>query len=228
MNGAGRTFEPWVSDAVRAHMEELLAAAAAGTPERYRASMRSLGMDLGERLRGSLPGEGDILVVTTVEDADFLGRGIVDALGVGDRLKVFCYWNERDAVRDVAPIISKYEEPLDEPRVSAVVVVKSIISGACVVRTNLIEALDKLHHSVPVFVVAPVMHVDARKKLRREFPTEVADRFKYVVCAFDTEKEGEVIRPGIGGSVYELLGLGDKHTKNRLRPRMLSERRRVG
>jgi hypothetical protein len=209
-------------------MDELLAAADAAAPDRYRESMRRLGSDLGERLREFLPREGDVLVVTTVEDADFLGRGVVDALAVGDRLKIFCYWNERDAARDVAPIISKYEEPLDEPRVTAVVVVKSIISGACVVRTNIIEALDKLHHSVPVFVVAPVMHVDARKKLRREFPTDVADRFKYVVCALDTEKDGEMIRPGIGGSVYELLGLGDKHTKNRVRPRIVAERRRVG
>ena len=227
MNGGERTYEGWVNDVVKTHLEQLLVAARSSAPNDYRESMRQLGLDLGARLKMHAPSDGDILFVTTVEDADYLARGVMDALQAGDRLKVFCYWNERNSARDVAPIISKYEETLDEPRVAAVVVVKSIISGACVVRTNLTEALDKLHHAVPVFVVAPVMHVHAKKKLRREFPSGVSDRFNYVFCALDREKEGENIRPGVGGSVYELLGLGDKHSKNQVRPRLVGEPSRM-
>jgi len=224
MNTAGRAYEAWVTDEVKARMEKLLAAAQSNATSAYREWMHALGTDLGAHLSTQLPAEGEVLLITTVEDADFLGRGVLGALQPPSRVKVFCYWNERDSARDTAPIISKYEEPLEEGRVAAVVIVKSIISGACVVRTNLIEALRKIRHSVPVFVVAPVMHVDAKKKLRREFHPSIADRFSYVVCALDREREGEIIRPGIGGSVYELLGLGDKHTKNRVRPQMLAER----
>lgn len=224
MSEAKRTYESWVTDVAKGHLTELLTAAERQATEAYRAAMRSVGCDLGAQLEPSLPREGQILLVTTVEDADYLGRGVLDAIEGNHPVRVFCYWNTRNHARDTAPIISRYEEPLDEPRVSAVVVVKSIISGACVVRTNLIEALSKLHHDVPVFVVAPAMHVDAKKKLRREFAPSVADRFQYVFCAVDHEKDGENIRPGVGGSVYELLGLGDKDTKNRHRPLLLAER----
>jgi hypothetical protein len=224
MNKPSRTYEPWVNDAVKRRMDLLLAAAVDHATTAYREWMKALGGDLGAQLKSILPSDGQIVVVTTVEDADFLSQGVLGAIDAGERLRLFCYWNERNAERDIAPIISKYEEPLDEPRVSAVVVVKSVISGACVVRTNLTETLAKLRHNVPVFVVAPVMHADARKKLRREFDRQVADRFRFITCAIDSEKDGENVQPGIGGSVYELLGLGDKHTKNRVRPTIVAER----
>ncbi len=225
MSEASRIYEPWVTDAVKGHFAELLTAAEEQATEAYRAAMRRVGRDLGAQLEPALPRDGQILLVTTVEDADYLGRGVIEAMVEGKHaVRVFCYWNSRNKTRDTAPIISRYEEPLDERDVRAVVVVKSIISGACVVRTNLIEALSKLRHDVPVFVVAPAMHVEAKKKLRREFAPSVADRFQYVFCAVDREKDGENIRPGVGGSVYELLGLGDKDTKNRHRPLLLAER----
>jgi hypothetical protein len=224
MTKHSRTYESWVDDSVKLRLGLLLEAAAPGRVSDYRQQMSALGMDLGRRLEPLLPTTGDIVFVTTVEDADFLSHGVVSAIELGDRLKLFCYWNERDAHRDTAPIISRYEEPIDESRVSAVVIAKSVISGACVVRTNLIETLAKLHHDVPVFVVAPVMHSQAKTKLRREFEVGIAARFQFITCAVDSEKDGENVKPGIGGSVYELLGLGDKHTKNRVRPRILSQR----
>jgi hypothetical protein len=75
-----------------------------------------------------------------------------------------------------------------------------------------------------VFVLAPVMHVDADQKLRKEFTPAVAARFHIVTCAIDQEKDGDVIVPGVGGNVYGLLGLTDAHTKNRYRPRIVAER----
>ena len=68
------------------------------------------------------------------------------------------------------------------------------------------------------------MHSQAKAKLRREFDAAIAARFQFITCAVDSEKDGENVKPGIGGSVYELLGLGDKHAKNRVRPRILSQR----
>lgn len=92
-------------------------------------------------------------------------------------------------------------------------------------RTNLIDVLEHLHHAVPVFVLAPVMHVGAERKLKSEFPAAVAERFQITTFAIDSERHGEIVEPGIGGSVYELLGLGDKHTKNAVWPRLVDERR---
>lgn len=224
MTDHARKYEPWADETVRRHMEGLLEAAAQGSVEAYREGMRVIGKDLGLQLREKLPADGDLLFVTTVEDADFLGAGVLEALPKGRTVKVFCYWNERDRDRDTAPIVSRFEEPLDEARTTAVVVIKSIVSGACVVRTNLTEALSRLHHDVPVFVVAPAMHIGAKKKLQKEFAPSVAERFRYVVCAIDPVKEGETIRPGVGGSVYELLGMGDGRSKNRYRPRLVAER----
>lgn len=217
-----RTYEPWVEASVRDHLDMLLRAAEERAVSGYRELMTALGHDLAARLSLELPAMGNVLIVTTVEDADFLCRGVIDELRLRERTRLFCYWNERRSELDVAPIVSKYEEPLDN--VAAVVVVKSIISGACVVRTNLAEALTKVHTATPIFVLSPVMHVDAHRKLRREFSTDVADRFRYVFAAKDSEKDGDNIKPGIGGSVYELLGLGDKHSKNRYRPKLLAER----
>ena len=79
-----------------------------------------------------------------------------------------------------------------------------------------------------IFVVSPVMFIGAEARLSREFPEEISSRFKFVHFATDTEKDAdsENIRPGIGGSVYELLGLGDDHTKNKYMPSIVKQRRK--
>src|SRR5688572_24870926 len=89
----------------------------------------------------------------------------------------------------------------------------------CIGRRGSKSPRPKLPHDVPVFVVAPVMHSQAKAKLRREFDAAIAARFQFIACAVDSEKDGENVKPGIGGSVYELLGLDDKHAKNRVRLR---------
>lgn len=227
MTNAGRRLAGWVDEAVQLRLQALLDAASSHSVDAYREGMRALGQDLGTRLRDALPPEGDILVVTTVEDADFLSAGVLEALPSERRVKLFCYWNERDTVRNLAPIVSRYEEPLDEARTSAVVVIESIVSGACVVRTNLAEALSRLRHDVAVFVVAPVMQMGAKRGLRRELAPGIADRLQYVVCAIDPDRDGDTLLPGVGGIVHELLGVGDGHTKNRIRPRLVAERNRL-
>jgi hypothetical protein len=224
MTTNGRTHPEWVNDRVKRGLTNLLQAAEAKSVTGYREYMRELGASLGEAIKGSLPPAGRVLFIATVEDADFLARGVLGSLSLGDRVRVYCYWNERDPKKDIAPIVHRYEEPLDKDSLSAIIVVKSIISGACVVRTNLIEAMEGLHRQVPIFVLAPVMHADASKKLKREFPPSVASRFQIVTCAVDQTKTGDTVVPGVGGSVYELLGLGDQHEKNRHQPRLIAER----
>ena len=112
---------------------------------------------------------------------------------------------------DVAPVMKQYRE-VEDLDGAVVVVVKSIISGACVVKTNLAMLID---HVTPsrVFVAAPVMLKGAEQRLASEFPVEVADRFEYRTFAIDDQKDAdENVTLGIGGSVYERLGFQDKNT----------------
>ncbi|KWI36367.1 hypothetical protein WM04_06945 [Burkholderia ubonensis] len=188
----------------------------------YRDAMYALGKDLAakmaEQLKPSAP--IDVCVACTVEDADFLATGIVDGFRdaglADDHLKVACFWNKRvkrfdnsdDDTFDVAPIVKEYREPMDVRR-SIVVVVKSIISGACVVKTNLSSLIEDIEPE-RVFVAAPVMYKGSKERLASEFAQSVADRFEFFTFAIDDQKSGEIVEPGIGGSVYSRLGLEER------------------
>lgn len=217
-----RSFREAITEAERSHLQELLDA---DRPEDYRRTMQRLGEDLGRRVAAMLPDRGKCMLVCTVEDADFLARGFLETVDV-DRVVLRCFWNERRRSdnAELAPIIRRYVEPGDDD-VRALVVIKSIISGACVVRTNLMEVLDRARPA-HIFVVAPVIHVEAERKLEQEFPQDIARRFTYVWLARDDAREPDgTVRPGIGGSVYEQLGLGGEEAKNRYYPRLIHERR---
>ena len=220
-----RSYRPGILEQERSHLQALLAAE---TANGYRDAMQRLGEDLGRLVSADAPASGTCMVVCTVEDADFLARGFLDALGAAlgpERIALHCFWNERRRVggTEIAPIVRRYSEPGDN--ITALVVIKSIISGACVVRTNLMEVLER---TAPpqIFVVAPVIHADAEQKLEREFPPEITERFSHVWLARDQAREADgTIRPGVGGSVYTLLGLGGETEKNRYYPRLIHERR---
>lgn len=68
----------------------------------------------------------------------------------------------------------------------------------------------------------------ALARLEGEFEPSISSRFKYAWFAEDDESKenGEVI-PGVGGSVYELLGIGDSKTKNSFVPELVRERRKL-
>ncbi len=62
----------------------------------------------------------------------------------------------------------------------------------------------------------------AEQRLAKELPPDLVARFKFLTFAKDTEKtdDGNVV-PGIGGEIYERLGLGDETEKNRIMPRLV-------
>lgn len=198
--------------------------------QRYREVMIAMGRKLAQQIVLSIPSSdhNDICVVCTVEDADFLAQGVVDVLtdsGMGPRVKLLCLWNEkvRNEGISLSPVIRQYKEESTTSKVDYIIV-KSIISGACVVKTNLTRALS-MHDYGSIFVASPVMLEGADGRLAREFPPEVANQFKYFSLATDSEKSGEDVLPGIGGSVYERLGLGDEDTKNKILPSIVKTRR---
>lgn len=197
--------------------------------ELYRSSMVKLGELLGEEVVNALSNNHvNVLVISTAEDADFLQKGVSNALKKHDVVtKLAVFWNNHyqlgDGKGSVAPIIHKFLESGYE-NVQNVIIVKSVISGSCVVRTNLLELLDEVENAEKVFVVSPVMYKDAEKSLRKEFPDEIANKFNFISFRIDGERasDGEVI-PGIGGQVYQLLGIGDQPALNGYMPDVVKE-----
>lgn len=199
--------------------------------DRYRNTMRELGQALAASVYPKILAQdsSDVYVVCTVEDADFLARGVIDELtlhGFESRIKLMCLWNGkiRDEGVSLSPVLRQYKEEQSSATASFIIV-KSIISGACVVKTNLTRAISSISPE-QVFVVSPVLLKGAQERLSREFSTEISNKFQYVWLATDSEKNGENVIPGIGGSVYERLGLGDENEKNKYTPAIVKERRK--
>jgi predicted phosphoribosyltransferase len=225
-----RTFTKHASPAVKVHLLELLESQDPGV---YRATMQALGHSLGRVVVESLGERKKVLLACTVEDADFLAQGLLSELmeGMGpNRVALACFWNDRvsfgkNPQTEIAPIRRRYIEPHGK-QLDAVIVVKSIISTACVVRTNL---LDLLEETKPrrIIVAAPVLYKDATKSLEQEFPEEIASKFEYLYFAKDSKRTNDgIVHPGIGGQVYKLLGLGNDKEKNHYNPTIVRARRR--
>lgn len=220
-----------INDDNRASVMALLSTLSAPdvTTEDYREAFHNIGRELGRLLGDSLRNipEQEVMFAFANEDADWLGRGVMEG-GMKQGAKVSVYWNSRKVLLkkgkrkiEIAPIVKSYEEPIEHCRV--LLVVKSIISTSCVVKTQLTRLIG---HVKPerIFVVAPVMFEDSEERLKKEFPKDISMKFTFRTFAVDNEKKGNNIIPGIGGQVYGRLGLGDGQTKNRYTPELVIHR----
>lgn len=198
--------------------------------EAYRNAFETIGIELGRILAqkvSDVPAE-EIMLVCASEDADWLAKGVENGLSKG-KLPVSIYWNIRDTVYqsdsgekvEISPIVKAYEEPIAKCRL--LIVVKSIISSSCVVKTQLTRLIDRVHPEM-IVIMAPVMYKDAKPNLLKEFPEEISNKFRFLQFAVDDDREGDEVIPGIGGMVYPRLGLGDINMKNQYIPQMVKAR----
>ena len=179
----------------------------------YKAAMTRLGFSLGSIYPVSE--HWPVLLVSTSEDADFLTKGFMDALTQRQiPFKLAVFWNNHYQINgdSVAPITQKYLQ--DGWQYShSVVLLKSVISGSCVVRTNLLALLAEIDVAFleRILVAAPVMFTGGEARLKADFPSEIANKFEFLTFALDDERspDGRVI-PGIGGEIYGHLGLADQ------------------
>jgi hypothetical protein len=197
--------------------------------EAYRSAMYQLGLALAPII-GKKAGNGDELVVAcTVEDADYLAKGIVDGSEdseVFSSIRLVCFWNTRVSTGErwtddnASPIVKRYREPLSKDKHHLLVVVKSIIASGCTVRTNMTNLMSDLHADDNIIIAAPVLLEGADCEIEREFP-RYSNRFEFLYFAVDdkTNSLGEVL-PGIGGDVYKRLDV----TKNII-PEIVKTRR---
>lgn len=195
------------------------------SPDSYQDTMFRIGQHMGSNLVKSLDPNKSYCIVSTVEDADYLAKGIIDAIDQQvKKVYLTCFWNERKTINgaSVAPILNKYFED-GYKNADDMIVVKSIMSGSCVVKTNITALFDQVNPQA-IHVVAPVMHVDSNKKLEKQFPFSISKLFKYVFLAKDSKLEDNNVIPGIGGSVYEKLGFTDQYHKNKIIPSIVQEK----
>lgn len=198
--------------------------------EAYRNAFEMLGVELGRVLAQKA---GDVLAEETMlvcasEDADWLAKGVENGFGKGE-LPVSIYWNTRNTVYqsengekiEISPIVKAYEEPIAQCRL--LVIVKSIISSSCVVKTQLTRLIDRISPE-KIAIMAPVMYKDAQPNLLKEFPEKISNKFLFLQFAVDEDRQGNEVIPGIGGMVYPRLGLGDINKKNQYIPHMVRMR----
>ncbi len=197
----------------------------------YRDTMTKIGTKLGDYLLSQINDRNsDIYLACTVEDADFLARGILSKLeNYLHNIGFACFWNQSFSpfeVEDlkVAPILKKYQEPT-KSKIKYLIVIESIISGTCIVRTNLVNLIQKIE-AEKIFIVAPVVYENTEAKLRDEFEESIYNKFQFFYFAKDDERtqDGEVI-PGIGGNVYLRLGFKGQDNKNEYIPEIVKARR---
>lgn len=226
-----REYTQFVGDKEKALLDAL--ADKNSSVDSYRQSMSLLGECLGSVVLSQIANNTDsAYLACTAEDADFLARGILSQLeGTIPKVTFACFWNKRFkpfGISDlqVAPILKRYLEPSDA-QVDSLIIVKSIISGACVVRTNLIDTITRVSPQ-QIFIVAPVIYKGAEDRLKKGFSEDVYNKFRYVYLAEDDVKSPEgIIIPGIGGEVYDRLGFGSQDDKNRSTPELVKKRRQA-
>jgi hypothetical protein len=184
----------------------------------YQATMTQLGQRLGAAMLAALENKHQrTYLVATVEDANFLSLGVLQQLETQiDSVGFACFWNQRTTLFDldalaVAPILKQYQEPATQ--VDTLIVVKSIISGGCVVKTNLQNLIQTISPQ-RIFIAAPVLYHRAEAALRQVFQPAIASKFEFFYFAVDDERtgQGEVL-PGVGGIIYDLLGFDGQDGK---------------
>ena len=194
---------------------------------KYREAFQLLGIELGRLLAleyKSVSADQTMLVCAS-EDADWLANGVEIGFSKGE-LKKSVYWSSREVVHinedgskvEISPIEKAYEEVISNCQL--LIVVKSIISTSCVVKTQLTRLIGRVSPK-KIAIAAPVMYKDGMPNLMHEFPDEISGKFHFFTFAIDDEREGSEVIPGVGGMVYPRLGLGNMEEKNHYIPEMV-------
>ena len=179
--------------------------------ESYRHTFYNIGAEFAFALNERIDATETVALACASEDADWLAKGIVDNLR--SSLDLCVYWSNRhnwgldseNNLVEFSAIEKSYEEI--QGNVDTLIITKSIISSSCVIQSQIMR-LTSRYDFKKIYIVSPVMYKDAERNLRDEFPENIYSLFKFIYFAIDEDKdENGWIVPGIGGSVYEKLGI---------------------
>ncbi len=225
MNTSARVFSEYVS---RSTIDSLKKLSPESSEAVYKSAMTHLGVELGHIVASKVVNTSKFLLVSTAEDADYLSKGVFDSLvSLNKKPFVSVFWNNHYSILDgkgksVAPIVHSYLQP-GYSECKELVVIKSVISGSCVVRANILALIEKVKFE-KVYIVSPVMHKDAAQKLKDEFPESISSLFEFIFFATDSIRDNSgMVIPGIGGQVYSLLGLDDQPAKTGFMPSLVQQ-----
>lgn len=224
MQNTERSYSTYAGELARKNLSLLLSSAK--NPQVYQQAMTNLGQELGRFLAPSVPFGSKCLVVSTAEDADYLASGVRSSIIDSFDTKAVVFWNNHYALPtgvSVAPIVHRFMEKGYESA-DTLIVVKSVISGSCVVRTNILALIESVK-AQRIYIVSPVMHTKSEENLRKEFPAEIADKFEFFYFAVDSAKDASTgeVKPGIGGQIYQLLGMKDQPSKVSFMPALVKK-----
>lgn len=192
----------------------------------YRIAFSELGAELGTLIVENNPNMGKVLLVCASEDADWLAKGLEDNLHEDIGLAVL--WTHRIVVCDnpkieISTIDKSYIDMVGDT-CDTMIIVKSIISTSCVVKSQVNYLVQRVRPK-NIIIAAPVMFVDAEDSLMREFPKDISSKFTFFTFAIDDKRDMDgVVLPGVGGMVYPKLGLGNADKKNFYMPQLVRER----
>ena len=183
--------------------------------DRYREAFHSLGRFLGQLLCQEYDlSEKNTHLVCATEDADWLAKGVLEGAGI-EKAEISVYWTSRKLITqepriEISPIYKEYNSSLNQR--DHLIVVKSIISSSCVVKTHITHIVNNVKPKI-IHILSPVMLQSADDSLKKEFPPSIFNKFHFLTFAKDTESdENGVVIPGIGGMVYDLLGIDSKES----------------
>lgn len=193
----------------------------------YSDALEKLGSKLAELINPKITSSNKIVFACSTEDADWLGKGILDNLLI-KKINIAVFWNFRTNAMDdknliIAPIVKTYIEDIKSS--DTLIICKSIIYTSCVVRTNLTYLINEINPN-KIIIVSPVMFKCAKESLSEEFDKSISSKFEFIYFAIDDEvtPQGEVI-PGIGGNIYNRLGFSNLENKNKYIPELVKHRR---
>lgn len=193
--------------------------------EAYQKAFFQLGTFLSDEVRKLISPNENLVVACSSEDADWLAKGIIEKLS-DTNVYLSVFWNlqtDENLPFKVAPIVKSYIEAPDI--CDTLIICKSVIYTSCVVRTNLTFLIERLKPK-QILIVAPVIFKDSENTLKTEFQEEINTLFKFIYFAKDDEvNEKKELIPGIGGSIYERLGLSNKTQEKKYIPEIVKERR---
>lgn len=183
--------------------------------ESYRSTFYSIGVELAKILNAQI---GRNLVPVTLacasEDADWLAKGMLDTLE--SQVELCVYWSNRynlgidynGETIEYSEIEKAYEEHSGLSKI--LIITKSIISSSCVIKSQIMRLISTNRFD-KIYITAPIMYKDAEENLRKEFPDDIFNLFEFISFAIDEDKDKKGwISPGIGGSVYEKLGVDSR------------------
>ena len=124
----------------------------------------------------------EIVVASTAEDLDSIGKGCLDQIEKVIDTRLICFWNGHitpftNSNIECTPIIKKYHEK-PNTKIQCLVMISNIVETDITIKTNLIN-LIQTNKPKEIYIVAPFMYTNIHKDLAASLPTDIKKRIYY-------------------------------------------------